>query len=108
MKQLRCLWLKLRLFLRLMLRSMHLRSGSGGGRRRSRVRHWRMDRRVAEAPPRRRCRESVGREMPRERRPGRATPGCAARMCVRVCAAKTGHAAAHFLVAHTSTLSLPS
>ena len=26
-KQLRCLWLKLRLFLRLMLRSMHLRSG---------------------------------------------------------------------------------
>jgi hypothetical protein len=28
---LRCLWLKLRLFLRLMLRSMHLRSGSGEG-----------------------------------------------------------------------------
>ena len=34
MKQLRCLWLKLRLFLRLMLRSMHLRGGSGEGRRR--------------------------------------------------------------------------
>ena len=45
-------------------------------------------------------------QMPRERGEGGAagasagcaTPGCAARMCVRVRAAKTGHAAAHFLV----------
>ena len=34
-------------------------------------------------------------EVPRECRPGRATPGCAARVRARACAAKTGHVVAH-------------